>query len=223
MPRKSNKTDGATMRFTLFGGVTLVAGVGAVVMQCNNNNLSPRMVNEADAWALWRLKALRYRLRHATTLTGVQGMCYIAGVTDAGPGTVTALSENHAYTVLMPTDTVPSPWVKVPKALLGGYEVWYKTVPGSPETADEQPGAIFLAGTGTDVVSYEVDFTIEFRDAVNTGSTPAELMLRASLRENAAQRRAAEERRRLLLVLNPAPLSAVSVTPGGRVVVNPNY
>jgi hypothetical protein len=117
------------------------------------------------------------------------------------------------------TTTVPTGWVKVPKADCSGPLPWYKSVLGGADTTEEIPGYLVMAGTGTESVHVELEGLFEFKTAVATGNTPVEVALRSKLREQRAQAAAVVARRRLLAVLGTPDLPPPTSVEFGKIIV----
>jgi hypothetical protein len=165
-------------------------------------SLSPRLANEADNWAHFKVRALSFRL-HPHAQTGSTGMAagVVGGVQDTPPATVASVLELLPSTVLAPSETVPTNWVNVTRGDLAGPFPWYKTVAGTADVTEEAPGYVVVAGNSTDTFSLEFRGVFEFKTAVGTGNTPQAFGMRAALRlqrEAAAQSVARMQLLRLL-------------------------
>lgn len=206
MPKRVSKSDSQMLHFKFLNTGAMSSGL-ATIPVAPVNALSPRAAIEADSWALYRLKQLRFRLRRVGTITSLHVAAFIAGVTDASP-TASALSECIPRTILYATDSVPSDWTRVPAADLVGYQPWYKTVAGSPSTDVEVLGNIFIAGTTTESYAIEIEGVLEFRDGVPAGATPMPLMRQVQVQAKREKFIAAERARLLGLLSASAATSA---------------
>ncbi len=160
---------------------TLAAGAGS--LQCAPAQMSTRANAIADDFAEYRIVSLKYRLHPNGTRTAMQGLCYIPGVTDTAPATLSAISETMDTIFLGVSATTPTAWHSVGLPELKGYNVWYKTVAGTPETATEQPGSVYMIGAGTEVVAWEFFCVFEFRGGVDNSVTPAVRAFKAQVAE----------------------------------------
>lgn len=137
----------------------------------------PRVQDIADAYDLYRVVELQYRLHpctRANTATGFGSAAFYPGITDNAPANGADLSENRFVTVLGGTATTPSSWVSVPRKDLQGMHTWYKTVAGTPETAEEQQGTMYIrGGVNPDGYVLEMKGVFELTGPSNTSSTPA--------------------------------------------------
>ncbi len=174
--------------------------------------LFPRCATIADAFELYRIKKLRFRLiPGATGGTVVAG--YLPGVVDTPPATIALVGEILHSVILGTTQTVPSRWCDVPAVSLKSYETWYKTIAGTPDTAQENQGTIFIAASAAGTAFLiEAEAIYEFKGAVDPTNTPA-MRLKAEW---------AREKERILRALAPSPpvttpsadLSVRVLTPG---------
>ncbi len=203
MGKGRSGSDTVSELFTVEISGALAAGV-AVLAVAPVASFCPRASAIADTYAMYQVRKLRFRLLKVT-VTGTMAACYIAGITDNGPATVTAASESHAHVFNTVSQVVHSNWVKVPRGDLRGMHPWYKTVPGTPETAEESAGSIYFVGTGTDSYAIEMQVQFAFRDAVSTTDTPVAVELRRLLREEIWRARREKERKELLTQLAPLP------------------
>lgn len=216
---RRNPRDSETLPFHVVTSFALVAGAQNISVV--PGALSPRAGVIADTWAHYRIRSLKFRL-HPTAASAnstIAGFC--GGVQDTAPGTIPQIGELIPSCLLAGDTTVPTEWVKVPKADLAGPLPWYKSVLGGADATEEQPGTICFAGTGTETVLVEARGVYEFKTSVNTGNTPQELALQAQFREARAARIREVERTKLLAVLSPKPSqsSPAVATPSGRIVV----
>lgn len=201
-----NKSDSCRIpfRFTLLA--TTASNVFGLSLQ-PNSNLSPRLLIEADAWALYRVLDLKIRLHPRNAVTSDQVVAYIGGNQDTPPSNLAQASELLNAEVLGADETVPSAWCHPSKAELAGMLPWYKTVAGTADTNEEAPGSIYITSTtAADNFLLEIRGVYEFKTSVSTGNTPAAIQLRNRLREDAKVRLAQKEKERIMAVLGTAAL-----------------
>lgn len=153
----------------LFTGM-LSGGVGTFSLQPTNLN---SVAGQADSYAFYRITRLRYRLYPNGGGADLVA-AYIAGVVDNAPTTVADLSVTEHSVIYGDDVTIPTSWRNVPKRALASYNVWYKTVVGSPTPSDELQGQIYLAGGTTDQWKMELEATYQFKSLVATSATPQE-------------------------------------------------
>ena len=200
---RTSKVDSERIPFhaiqtgAMVSGNTQVLGIPA--------SMAPRLGVAADVWAHYRIRKLKFRL-HPSADANAQAAGWVGGVQDTTPTTVTMVSELIPATYLAGEATVPTEWVVVPKVDLAGPFPWYKTVSGTPDTTEEYPGMICIAGTGTGAYAIELRGEYEFKTAVNTGNTPAAVALRAKLRDERINRIKKLEQDRILAILSPTAL-----------------
>ncbi len=195
--RRQPGGDGCLFPFhTQFSSV-LVSGANAQPF-APTNTITPRGSTEADSWAHFRVRSLKFRL-HPNGKTLAVGFC--GGVQDTPPGTIAAVMEllPSAY-ITSSTTTLPG-WTKVPAKDLAGPLPWYKTVAGSADATEEAPGFLCVAGTGTDTFELELMGVLEFKTAVATANTPLQSHLRALLHKDRVDREIQRERALLLKIL----------------------
>ncbi len=166
---------------------SLISVAGAASAQVNvspNATLSPHLAAIADAYDEYRFISLRYRIHPPPAANAdAQVLSYYPGIVDTPPATNLNNSESTFASCRGQGSTVPSEWQAVPKATLAGMHVWYKTVPGTPESAEEVQGILAMTGAIGSQYLIEVRGAVEFKAPINTGSTPAERVLAARLRE----------------------------------------
>ncbi len=148
-----------------------------------------RVVSFSDTFNLFRINKLRFRISPSTA--AVRSAGFIAGTLDTAPTTPAQVMESPWATFLDVQETKKTEWVNVPTSILRAQANWYKSVPGTPDAWDEQPGALYFTGPASGTVYIEIDVEYEFRDQVAPADTP---MIRA---QKAQQR----ERARILSIL----------------------
>lgn len=196
MQNRNRNNDHIRVAFRTVLQASLAAGVSTTPLS-PNSSFGSRLLAEADAWSLFRVNALRFRLHPGGGQNQAAG--YSAGIADTPPATIANVVELLASTFQKSQTTVPSSWVNVAKADLRGANPWYKSIAGTQDNWDEFPGYLSVCGTTTDPYVLEIEGEFEFRGAIAIGNTPA--MVRA--RDERLARAREEERHRLLRVLAP--------------------
>jgi len=197
--------DGCLMPFRYVLNAAMTAGTAALVV---SPALTARATTEADAWAHFRVRKLRFRLHPRAVLSAVG---YVGGVQDTTPSSVAQIVELIPSTYIAGNTTIPSSWVSVPQKDLAGPFPWYKTVAGGADPTEEAPGVICIGGTSTDAFSLEFEVTFEFKTSVATANTPVALQLRERVRSERIMREFAVERNRLLKILGVSPTALTSL------------
>jgi hypothetical protein len=199
---------------------TFTAGSSAILM--NPINMSPRAGTEADGFAYFRIKKLKFRYVPNSNPSGSSAAGMASGVPMTLPTTVAEVSElldsvphGPAPSTVM-TETNWTRWVNVRKEVLRGSIEWYNTFAGGFTQQFDVPCTLCFAGTSTDVLLYEIFFTLEFKDPVATANTPDAVLLRVQLRKQAQEAVLLNERRKLLSLLSvsPTPPSSSPVVTG---------
>jgi hypothetical protein len=169
-----------------------------------NNNVSARLFVEADAWAHFRIKKLKFRLLCNDTITALLGVGFVGGIQDTPPANTTQLAELLTSTFRGIQQTVPSDWMSVPKKDLAGPLPWYKTVIGSADSTEEAPGAIVLCGSASSAFTLEMRGVFEFKTSVATANTPLYSEFLRFTREKRVAKIDEVERAKLVKVLSPS-------------------
>jgi len=210
MPRKNGRksngsgADSCLIPFHFCFNQALVAGVGGSGF---TPAIFPRLAVEADAWAHFRVKRLSFRLHPTSPKTAAQAACFIGGLQDTPPGTFSAVSEVLSSCINAVGSTVPSEWVHVQKSELAGPFPWYKSVAGTADSTEEQPGSFQVVGTGTEIFTLEFRGIFEFKTAVATVNTPVALFARKQLHQERVNAELAMSRATLLKILNSTTTS----------------
>lgn len=196
---------------------TLVAGAQAILM--NPTNLAVRSSTEADGFTYFRIKKLKFRFIPNGLPTGNSAIGVVSGVPNTLPSTYAQVSELldstvHASASTYPLETNWTRWVSVRKEVLKGPIEWYNTFAGSFAQEFDVPCTMCLAGTGTDVLLYEIFFTLEFKDPVATANTPAAVALRTQARKLVQESIQENEKRRILALLS-APVQGGTTLSSG--------
>lgn len=163
--------------------------------------LFPRALIEADVWAHFRVRQLRFRLLPTSPTTVAQAIGFVGGIEDTPPTTLQMVSELLSSTAKGVGQTTPTPWVRATRQELAGPFPWYKTVVGTADATEESPGQIVAVGTGTEAVTVEFKAVFEFKTSLNSGNTPEGLRLRALLRAERKSQVLAKERQVLLKII----------------------
>ncbi len=185
---KSGKNSVVKIPFRCLLNPTTAPGTGLATIGFSPATVNSRLATLADSFDLFRLVEMRFRL--IPNSTG-QAMCWSPGIADTPPASIAAINEVLSSCQLPSVAVAMGNWVTVPKAELAGSLPWYKTVAGTPESWDEQPGQFYFAGNGSATCFAELEGVIEFKGAIDAASTPA---LRAKTHM-------ARERERLLAIL----------------------
>lgn len=202
MPKSEKAGDGCRFPFHWTQSNALVAGIFGLALDPSS---FPRVLTEADGWDYFRLVSVRFRLHPPNANTGPQYAGYVCGVQDTPPGSGANVTELVYSTVLGGGSTNPTGWVKISRKDLAGPFPWYKSVRGAADPTEETPGAIYVAGTGTDQILLEISGVIEFKSAVATANTPAAARALEVLRQERVKAAREVRRGRLVQALSPAP------------------
>ncbi len=189
---------------------SLTAGLVAAI--ANPNAIGGRLLTEADGWTLFRFKSLSFRLIRIGTVTSYQVASYVPGVQDTNPASLAQNAEILSSCVLGGVDTRPTPWVHISKAELSGQLTWYKSIPGTASSTEEEPGTFVVAGTGTDPYLLELRGVVQFKGSIATGNTPEELEHLRALRSIRVARARAAERQKVLNLLSAPAAAATAAT-----------
>ncbi len=132
----------------------------------------PQLDVIADSFALYRFADLKIRLLPNATRTGLQSAGYYPGQTDVPPANGVLASVPLSAVCLGATQTTPTEWCPIDKLDLQGYLPWYKTKVGTPAQEFETQGTVYVAGANAEGFALEMRGVIEFKNPVNTTSTP---------------------------------------------------
>lgn len=185
----------------------------AVTLPIQPSGLGGRVLAIADAYELFKVKKLEFRLLASTTSATAsrasqQVVCYLPGITDTAPGNFALAAEVVEHVILGNSATTPTEWCRVPKSILSGYTPWYKTIAGTPDPSVEVQGNLYVvnpAGT-TDTYCVEVRGIIQFKGAVPISSTPMVRQLNEMRRE--------KDRLLKILAVTPAAEKTSQADPG---------
>lgn len=182
-----------------------------------NAALSPRMFAEAEAWAHFRVRKLKFRLHPRNATTNDQAAAFLGGVQDTLPTTVAIGVELISGVFSAGDSTVPTNWVSVPRSQLAGPLPWYKTIPGTADATEEAPGYLVVqSGGATDNYALEVVGEFEFKTSVNTANTPLARNARIAVVEERVRLGQLAAKERLLKVLATPTSSTVTCKDLGR-------
>jgi len=215
MSKKSNKPgDHQLLEFHFLLATTLTSGAATILMNAGLlGSFSSRIGTEADFWAHFRFKQLRFRLRVTPSTVAAQFAGFVGGVQDTPPGTAQAVMELLPSCMMDLDQTVPSEWITVSRSELAGPLPWYKTIQGTADSTEEAPGQLVVVGTGSEAFGVELRGVIEFKTAVSTANTPMAIRLRALARAERLEAERERESRAIRAILAPhAPVSAALST-----------
>jgi len=198
------------------------------IQQVNNNGSSvltmypasfPRVLVEADAWAHFRVRALKFRLLPSanedaggTFVVGCVG--FAGGLEDTPPATLAAISELIPSVCLPGHQNNPTNWIVVSKKELAGPFPWYKTIQGTADTTEEAPGQMCIYSAINTAAKWYIEYkgVFEFKTSMAAGSTPLYLEFLKKVREDRIRKRDVDERSKLLKVLG-SPAGVPKTTP----------
>lgn len=214
MPRaKSKKGDGMVMPFHILFSNTVTANVAAFsVSPSGLSSFQTRLTTEADSWAKFKLRSLKFRLHPNGTFYCV---AYVPGVQDTNTfASISQAAEVVPSLVMASGAQVPSEWIKVPPGDLQGVFPWYKSIAGGADSTEEAPGqfSIFNLTSATGAYLFEARGVIEFAGSVPPANTPEEFALLRALRVKREKEVRDRERAGLLAVLSGALTSPVLTT-----------
>lgn len=186
-----------------------------ILLNLNPSNMgsySTRLLAQADTWAHYRVLGLKFRL-HPTVLTNATVVAgYVGGVQDVPPANSNSLMEVIPSTVKGSQQSVPTSWVTVSRKDLAGPLPWYKSLLGGADATEESPGLIVLIHITSVEYFLEVFIEYEFKTAVATANSPAQLQLLRELVQSRRNQELVSERDRLLRVLAAKAEAQVSPT-----------
>ena len=200
---RSARGDSMVLPFHVSQTITQGAG-GGFTVNANPTGIGGPVLIEADTWAFFRLRRLRFRmLRTSAAVTTSQAGGYVGSVQDTPPATFSSVMNLLPSTILSNISTVPSSWVNVSRGDLSGAFPWYKTIPGTADPTEESPGMLVFAGASGDVFQLEIEGVLQFKTMVSAGNTPSELQARQLLRDARIDRERSIARNAILRVLSP--------------------
>lgn len=166
-----------------------------------NTPTTPRGLVEADTWAHYRVRSFSFRLLPTANTVNDLAAGYVGGIEDTPPSTIANVVELLPSCFLSARSTIPTEWCRPSKAELAGPLPWYKTIPGTADATEENPGTVCVVGTGTEAFDLEMRGILEFKTAVATANTPLALAARSKLREERVRAMMLAERELLLKIL----------------------
>lgn len=183
--RRSSKPTPIPFRYII---QLTASGGGLNTVPVNpNSTLSPRLLSIADNFDEYRFTELKFRLHPWYTASPSAADFAVAvfepGVVDTPPSSPSQASEGLCHVSRAGGTTKPSSWCSVPRPVLKGMHPWYKTVQGTPESAEEVQGNIFVAGPASFVYYIEFAGVCEFNSPISSASTPAARRAAQKLRE----------------------------------------
>jgi len=204
-----------------------ITGAGQTLISVNpNNTLTPRGSVEADSWAHFQCRKLKFRMHPcgivpvAAVTTANVSVGYCGGIQDTPPASASQVLELHPSTFLSKTQTLPTAWVTVPSIDLRGPLPWYKAISGTADSTEEAPGQICVfttdATNGMFTNQLEVKGVFAFKTSVATGNTPAAVAARLTLHEERKKAADKDESERLFSLLAPMLPRLFSQTALGR-------
>ncbi len=216
MPKQSGKKDSQLCPFHYILQGTAAGNVFQFNVQ-PSSNFGTRVVVEADVWAHFRVKNLKFRL-HPSAGSGSAAAGFVGGVQDTLPGTLAQVSELLPSVFTSTDSTVPTEWALPTRQELAGALPWYKSVPGSADATEESVGSMCVWTSGaTDVFYLEMRGVFEFKTSVSTGNTPAQLARVMAERDERREASRARQRDLLLEVLaapqRSSPPQAAAIVP----------
>jgi hypothetical protein len=157
---------------------------------------SERLTAIADAFQLYRLNKLKFRLYPSASQTGTAALGFYAGGSYLQPTAVGDICEQQYHSRMPPYlgMTQPADWQNLDKASLRGALPWYKTVDSSGvDDWEEDIGSlVVVSSVATDTVVVEIMGEYEFKEPMDPTSTGLE----------ARNQRDARKRERLLRLLS---------------------
>jgi len=202
MSKSSKKKDSCVIPFHFLLAKQMASNVGAI--QVSPSGLGLRAATEADGWASFRVRSMRFRIHPGVAGDGPFSVGYLGSIADTAPSTIAGLMELQPSIYQANLTTTPSGWMNVGKEDLAGPFPWYKSINGAADTTEEAPGSLYFvtgAATTNAIVNLEVYITLEFKTSVTTGSTPMQIMLLKRIRQERLDHARAVERETLLKIL----------------------
>ncbi len=175
---RRQQTVRVPFRFIYVG--TLVAGV--VNSGLRPDVLSTSLSSISDAYELYRLNKLKFRILPVTSSTGPQAVGVVTSFPNTIPASLAQISEliDGVQWGGAATETQPTRWISVRKQVLAGPQSWYHTRAGTYDVTETICCTLCAAGTGTQVVNVELLGEFEFKDIAATANTPKALPLRSA-------------------------------------------
>jgi len=203
MPKSRKQVKAiSTEEFHCLKAGALVAGVYNLALNASGlGAISTRFLAIGDAFQLYRLKSLKFRL-HCANVSANQAAGFVPGPPDTYPASLSQVMELRSSLYQDQTQTVPTEWCTVPVEDLRGQFPWYRTIDGTAPLNEEIPGTFYVFGTGTDNYAVEFKIAVELKEPISTANTPEQLAALRARREQAVKGAAARERDRLLGIMS---------------------
>ncbi len=157
-------------------------------------SLGTRASTLGDSYSEFRVKSLRFRLIPTNVTAATNVVTYTPGIVDTLPTSIATAASGNYCAIMGRGQTTPSNWITVSAQDCAGAANWYKSVSGTPASWDEAPGQFIYTASAASTLSLEFECTLQFKGAIDPGSTP---MIAAKRREL--------ERIRLLELLASTP------------------
>jgi len=172
MNDKRARNQGVKFPFKILVSDQLTAGKYALSLQ-PNATLGDRLVNVANAFELYRINKLKFRL-YPTPGTSIIA-AFLPAFADTAPANLTQISEIVDSALQTTTMTMPGDWVDVNKSNLKGALPWYKTIAGAADSWDETAGTIYFADAGGTSNGFvlELKGEYEFKGPADPANTPS--------------------------------------------------
>jgi hypothetical protein len=178
-----------------FSYLTIMATVSTVQVS-PNTSFSPRLAAVADTFEQYRIVKWRFRVRRPASTAGELIVAFNPSSPDSPPVNLANCSESPYHSYAAGSDTVPGPWVNVPRSvLMGGPLKWYRAVIGTFDNIEEFQGTISCGAITSGSLYVEHEGVCEFRAPIATASTPSLTREQRQLKLNS------EERDRLFALL----------------------
>jgi hypothetical protein len=154
--------------FHKYSNSTLSGVTNDVVASLTPNSSNVGNLDEiADQFDLYRFIRLEYRIHPMDpTDTVSQCMAFVPDI-DTQTQTLSALSGMTTAVLQTPFCGVPSPWMRVPHALLKGMLDWYKCTADAGAAEFESQGVLILVGGASDTFRWEIKGVCQFKNPVS--------------------------------------------------------
>lgn len=201
--KTGSETSSVSLHFIWTG--SLVAGAAlANVNATGLGALSTRFLTEADGWALFKYTSFKFRV-HPSNVSANQVVGFTP-IADTSPSTIAQVMELRSSVYIDQSQTVPTEWIDVAPGVLHGQLPWYRTVDGSFDVTEENPGRMIIVGTGTDTFAVEFKTDVKFKDALAPANTPQELKVLHDRRDSRMEERDSHLRAALMQLLQSPPV-----------------
>lgn len=181
MPRRKNAKPGPVNRdvaaLVPFHNVLFVTASTSLFAAAvtPSTTMSSRAAQIAESYQLYRMKALKFRLRTPSVISGVgyTAAAYVTGGISVSPATINDVIECPYSTLLTTiaatTFVTHTEWVVVPPAALRGPLPWYKTiVSASVDSWEELSGSLHVwSSQASGNIVLEVVGEFEFKGPID--------------------------------------------------------